>query len=231
MSENSQSTQKQHAREATIARVALPATGFALATLFERVPDAQTTLESAVASADGRALLVIRTETAPWKAVIAALRADPSVSAVEYLTNRSDGWLFWIEWAEQPRQFVQRVLVEDATILSARGWNGDWTFELLLPDRDALTRAYDAINDCECGTELEHIGSYSDSGGEFDLTDEQREALVTAFKAGYYDIPRDLTSADLAAKIDISHQALSERLRRGYGNLVAGIVTDGREHE
>lgn len=231
MSENIQSIQKPRACEATIARVTLPATGFALATLFKRVPDAHTALESAVALSNGCALLVIQTETTPWEKVIAALRADLSVSDVEYLTEHGDGWLFRVEWAAQPRQFVQRALAEDATILSARGRNDEWRFELLLPDRGTLTRAYDAIKDCECGTELEHIGTYSDSSEKFDLTDEQREALVAAFEAGYYDIPRDLTAADLADQLDISHQALSERFRRGYGNLVASIVTNGHEHE
>jgi predicted DNA binding protein len=196
--------------------------------VFERVPDARVDIESTVATPDSHVLLMVRTDTTRRKSVIDALRADASVTAVEYLTDRSDGWMFRVAWGEQPRRFVRRVLAEDATILSARAQNDKWTLELLLPDRDALTRAYAAIEDCECGTELERIGTYGDGGGRFDLTDEQREALVAAFEAGYYDIPRDLTAAELADELDISHQALSERFRRGYATLVAAIAAGAR---
>ena len=43
---------------------------------------------------------------------------------------------------------------------------------------------------------------------------------MTAFEAGYYNIPRDVTSEELAAELDVSHQALSERFRRGHKQLV-----------
>ncbi|HET7323585.1 MAG TPA: helix-turn-helix domain-containing protein [Halococcus sp.] len=216
--------------EATTAQVALPAEGFAFATLFEHVPDVRIDLESAVAIPEDDALVVIRTDE-PREEVVATLQADPSVMEVTYLTDRRDGWLFRVTWGEQPRRFVRRVLTEDATILSARGQHNKWTFELLLTDRDALTRAYEVITDCECGTELERIGTYGGRGERFDLTDEQHEALVTAFEAGYYDIPRGLTAAELATKLDITHQALSERFRRGYDTLIAGIVAGGHRDE
>ncbi|WP_049899633.1 helix-turn-helix domain-containing protein [Halococcus agarilyticus] len=215
--------------DATTARIAVTAAGFALGTLFERAPDARVDLEPAIAAPDDRVLLVIRTDATSQSEVAAALRADPSVTAVEYLADRGDGWVFGVAWDGQPRRFLARVRAEDATILSARGGGGTWTLQLLLPDRDALTRAYEAIVDCECGTELERIGTYGGGRGDrFDLTDEQREALVAAFEAGYYEVPREVTAADLADRLGISHQALSERFRRAYGQIVGGTVVDGR---
>ena len=216
--------------DATTARIAVTAEGFALETLFDRAPGVRVELEPAVAGPDSRVLLVIRSDAAARDDIASALRADSSVTAVEYLADRGDGWVFRVAWGEHPRRFVERVREEDATILSARGRAGGWTLQLLLPDRDALARAYEAIVDCECGTELERIGTYGGSrGGRFDLTDEQREALVAAYEAGYYEVPRAVTAADLADELDISHQALSERFRRAYGQIVGGAVVDGHD--
>ncbi|WP_227378576.1 helix-turn-helix domain-containing protein [Haladaptatus halobius] len=35
-----------------------------------------------------------------------------------------------------------------------------------------------------------------------------------------YSIPRDATANDLAEELGVTHQALSERLRRVHGNLI-----------
>jgi predicted DNA binding protein len=43
---------------------------------------------------------------------------------------------------------------------------------------------------------------------------------LLAYERGFFDIPRRATAADLAAELDVSRQAVSERLRRGYAALV-----------
>lgn len=50
--------------------------------------------------------------------------------------------------------------------------------------------------------------------GQFGLTSKQYEALTTAYERGYYQVPRETDLQKLAEELDISHQALSERLRR-----------------
>ena len=67
--------------DASTARFELPAAGFALVELFERVPDAAVKLEPAVANPDDHALLMIEADA--YRAVDAALRSSPSVAAVE----------------------------------------------------------------------------------------------------------------------------------------------------
>ena len=58
------------------------------------------------------------------------------------------------------------------------------------------------------------------------VTDKQRKALTRAFESGYYDIPRGVTTEELATDLGISHQALSERFRRAHKGLIedAGVV-------
>lgn len=56
------------------------------------------------------------------------------------------------------------------------------------------------------------------------LTALQRETLVAAHRDGYYSTPRTATLADLGDRFDVSPRAVSQRLRRGVGNLVAATL-------
>ncbi|WP_135365198.1 helix-turn-helix domain-containing protein [Halosimplex halophilum] len=52
------------------------------------------------------------------------------------------------------------------------------------------------------------------------LTDAQREAIRTAHRLGYFEIPRTATLDDVAAELGISASSCSERLRRAQTHLV-----------
>ncbi len=45
-------------------------------------------------------------------------------------------------------------------------------------------------------------------------------SLIKAKEMGYYDVPRGISLSELADELGVSHQALSERLRRGHGRLI-----------
>ena len=65
--------------------------------------------------------------------------------------------------------------------------------------------------------------------GKFGLTDEQRTPLEMAFKFGYYNVPWDVGLMASSKELNISHQAASERLRRGHRNLVQNTIIIGTE--
>jgi predicted DNA binding protein len=69
------------------------------------------------------------------------------------------------------------------------------------------------------------------SGSRVGLTDCQQMALQVAAERGYYTVPRETTADELAEEFGISHQALSERLRRAHGNLVHQILGTRNEGE
>ncbi|MFB9809579.1 helix-turn-helix domain-containing protein [Haladaptatus pallidirubidus] len=70
-----------------------------------------------------------------------------------------------------------------------------------------------------------NIQEFSDRGGtRFGLTESQRTALQLAAERGYYTVPREVTADDLSEEFGISHQALSERLRRAHGNLIQHVL-------
>ncbi|MFC7142999.1 helix-turn-helix domain-containing protein [Halosimplex aquaticum] len=60
--------------------------------------------------------------------------------------------------------------------------------------------------------------------GGFHLTDEQFTTVKAALDRGYYKVPREATLEELANELDVSHQALSERLRRGHRTLIENVI-------
>jgi predicted DNA binding protein len=218
--------------DASTARFMLPADGFALAGLFEGVPDARVECESTFATPNDHVLLSIQTDENKHT-VDAALQSDSSVGAVECFGERADGWTYRVRWGDHPRQLIQQLVATDVTLLSVVGQGGHWKFRLLAPDRDGISRAHDIMNELDCESDCLSISTFGGStdSRRSELTEGQQEALEESFEAGYYNIPRDVTADEVADDIGISHQALSERLRRAYRHLVeAEFITDNQKH-
>jgi len=57
------------------------------------------------------------------------------------------------------------------------------------------------------------------------LTNRQKEVLKTAYKAGFYKIPRKISLSVLSKQFSISPSALSELLRRIHGRLAAFYIS------
>ncbi len=75
------------------------------------------------------------------------------------------------------------------------------------------------------------LGSLSEFGeGSSSLTPRQREVVETALDAGYFEWPREVTSEELAARLDISRPTFLEHLRKAEGTLLSQMLreSDGR---
>ncbi|NLB76916.1 MAG: helix-turn-helix domain-containing protein [Crenarchaeota archaeon] len=59
------------------------------------------------------------------------------------------------------------------------------------------------------------------------LTEKQQEVLLTAYKLGYYDIPRKITSDELANKLKLVNSTVVEHLRKGEQRILKQII-DGK---
>ncbi len=61
------------------------------------------------------------------------------------------------------------------------------------------------------------------------LTDKQREAIVAAYKYGYYDIPTRITSERLSGKLNISKPTLLEHLRKAERRILTEALAGSPE--
>ena len=76
--------------------------------------------------------------------------------------------------------------------------------------------------------EIEQLGSYDPASGRpvAALTERQREVLTTAVDAGYYEVPREVTYADVAGELGCSAGAVGQHLRRIESQIVPMIAVD-----
>lgn len=147
------------------------------------------------------------------------VREDPGVRTFAPLDRLEGHVLYRIEW-EDPGGLVEAIETHGAAVLEAEGDPERWYFRLRFADRDDVGAFYDACTDR--GVELDVRGVYepTEEGDRDDLTPEQREAITMALRRGYFATPRETTLSDLAADLDISQQALSDRVRRATEKVV-----------
>jgi hypothetical protein len=138
-----------------------------------------------------------------------------------------------LEWAGEARLIGYMVIEHDATVQRATAANDQWNFRVLFPDRSGISATNDFANDHGLSLTLERLHGVDEYHRvQFGLTDTQHETLVESYERGYYEIPKEIDAAALADALDISHQALSERLRRATGNLIENaLVVDEDESQ
>ncbi|WP_254768707.1 helix-turn-helix domain-containing protein [Salinilacihabitans rarus] len=215
----------------TVAEIAVPAEEFALAETFEAIPDLEVQVKSVVAEGPLQTMPLVWIAGCDVERLEGRLEDDPTVEEfTRLLENPGEGeWLYRLQYGPAVTDRCGVVFDHDGTVLDAQGSARRWTLRLLFPDRKLLSSAVD---------ELEGRGMHIDvkrmveAGREADdleataaLTDAQEEAITEAYRRGYYDVPRRISLEELAAELDISHQALSERLRRA-NKVLAGEQLD-----
>ncbi|TKX52549.1 helix-turn-helix domain-containing protein, partial [Halorubrum sp. SS7] len=118
------------------------------------------------------------------------------------------------------------ILDLDAVVLGATGTADAWEFELRFPTHEALSafQDYYVDEDIEVSVARIYNPTKPDAGPWYGLTSPQRETLAAAVDAGYYSLPREISTQELADSFDISDQAVTERLRRGIATLVRNTL-------
>jgi predicted DNA binding protein len=218
----------------TIAEMSVPAKEFALHSTLEALPDTEFEIQSIVARDSDRVVpfLWATSDHADQATVTEALADDMSVENILELAAFDDEWFYQMSWVEDIR-IVLHVLVEhEATILNADGRNDEWHFRILFPRRESLSATYDYCQDENLSVKLGSVYALdNENRDEYGLTEPQHETLITAVEQGYFDIPQQVTMDDLAEQLDVSHQALSERLHRGHKTLIQNALIVGRMGE
>ncbi|WP_276223616.1 helix-turn-helix domain-containing protein [Haloarcula halophila] len=57
-----------------------------------------------------------------------------------------------------------------------------------------------------------------------DLSERQQEAILMAWQAGYYEIPRETTTEELAGRMDIDRRTFEEHLRLAENKFIGALV-------
>lgn len=216
----------------TIAEFSIPAKDFALEETLDRVPDAEFEIERVAAHSEGRLTPFVWVYADDFDAFEAALADDPTVEDADCLSAFDDERFYRMDWVDSIHLLVHALLDAESTILSASGTDECWRLRILFPDREALSSTHDHCRSADIDFDIESIYELEgDRRGQFGLTQDQYDTLLAGIERGYYDVPREATLGEFAAALDISHQALSERLRRGHKNLIESTLVAGRAED
>lgn len=116
-----------------------------------------------------------------------------------------------LQYADGER--VCRVLALDAGGLS------DLYRGLLEDGHDVTVQSKRSVNSVTGAAPL-----LDPSGVVPDFTARQREVLLVAIEDGYYELPREVTTADIAACVGIERRTAEDHLRRAERKLVEALA-------
>jgi len=159
-----------------------------------------------------------------------ALDRDGTVAEYESVDWTDGTGIYYIEHTPETKLISSAVTDANGFLLNTETKDTGWLVRILLPDKQALNRVWEYAGEHDISFDIRDIYLNQDASGDssYGLTDEQRAALTTAYRHGYFNEPRDTSLSEIAAEMDLSSTAMSGRLRRGMQNLVAAtLVTHG----
>ena len=209
-----------------IAEVTAPAEQFGFAETFHHVPTVEFRVVRLVAYRSGCAMPFLWADCEETGRLLAALERDTSVEGIDVLDAFEEECLLEVDWGDPVRAFAESINEMGATVFDVSGRDGGWHFQVFFPDRNPISPTREFCENCDIEVSVRRIDQLSESPvyGQFGLTDRQFETIVSAYEGGYYDIPREMNQAELAEHFDVSHQAVSERLRRAHGTIIRNVL-------
>lgn len=157
------------------------------------------------------------------------------VKDVEILTRVGDSVLYYVEWYEDKETFLNGVSDTQGSIMEAHG-SGTWSFTVRFRDHADLTNFHRFYQEGDFPVHIDRVYAPDDATKTeygFGLTPEQRETLILAVEKGYFSVSRRTKLEEIAAELDITRQAASERVRRAAETVLRksliGLVAEPPE--
>lgn len=173
-----------------------------------------------------RNVYFFRIEASSFDDVESALAADHTVESFSTALEMGEQRTYRIEYSDEAKLITPAVTDRGGLTLETRSHRNGWSLRLQLEGHNSLYELdeyatgegirFDVI-------ELKQRGEV-DGSTDSDLTASQIAALVTAYRHGYYDDPRDVSVGKLATMLGISNTAVSGRLRRGSARLIEEML-------
>lgn len=206
-----------------IVDLTVPADEFALPETAERIEDGTFRALRLVAHESDQAMPFLWVDHVDVDRLCRTMRDDPSVEELTVLATFDGQCLLQVSWGHRVREFVAGLQRTGAMILGASSDGAVWHLRIYVPEEDHVLVVHDHCDSLRMDVdfEVETDLTGTTGSGYFGLTECQYETLVTAYELGYYEVPRAISQAELAELFGVTHQALSERLRRAHGTLAA----------
>ncbi|WP_224447613.1 helix-turn-helix domain-containing protein [Haloprofundus salilacus] len=200
-----------------------------LETALANAPTVTVELDQQYTRQSGTVLLQIRATGDDLDRFDAALDDDPTVADATVL-DESDDWRQYRltlspEGSDASTYYIRTEL--DAVMLAAEADADGWLLRMQFPDRASVSAYRQRCVDTGLSFRLHRLYHESNAGGtQYGLTDAQYDVLTRAVDAGYFEVPRRCSLAEIGDELGISGQAASERLRRGLQTLLRRTLSE-----
>ena len=136
------------------------------------------------------------------------------LAAKGHVKGKSSVWL-----ESEGCEVCNTILAHDAFLVSGKSMQDSIiTYSFMVPTFQAYKGIIDDLEKSGHKVDVRKIGKFEQQIGV--LTENQERIFWLALKSGFFDYPRQVGMAELAAKVGISPATLSEIMRRGTRRLL-----------
>lgn len=148
------------------------------------------------------------------------------VTQLEVVTQIGDQTLYQVEWTGEYADLINAITDSGGVILEASGATR-WRFRLRFSDHEQVAYFYNFCMEHQLSIHVDRVVTLTEESLRarvFDLSSEQREAIVLAVQRGYFATPRKTDLTELSAELGISQQAISSRIRRANQKILQNVL-------
>jgi DNA-directed RNA polymerase specialized sigma24 family protein len=185
------------------------------------IPDLTVELESMEQPHTGPLVLFIRATAPSFDGLDAALDDSPFVEDSFLISEVGSIRLYQLILTIRRPPFLDEIVVRKRFPESVTIRDDGLYIKQQFANRDEFATWRESHHDAGISVHLDRL--YESTTTDTDLiglTDKQREALLTAYEAGYFAVPQQASLDEVAADLDISLSALAERLHRAQAHLI-----------
>ncbi|SIR82195.1 helix-turn-helix domain-containing protein [Natronorubrum thiooxidans] len=186
--------------------------------------------EQPVPGTNSRLIIWARGTETDLKRFFRELPDDPTITSFELLSTLPERRLFRVTLSLEGERGLTYVdaIEHGITFLDIEASGDEMRYRAQIPNRRALVDYREQCQERGLSFDLRRLyRSDADPAGRYGLTARQQDALCRALEAGYFDVPRETSTEELADEFDISSQAFSALLRRGHDALLRNTIAEG----
>jgi predicted DNA binding protein len=180
-------------------------------------------LETAVACNDAHLVLHFWATGDDFEAFERGFDDEEAITESDRLSDEGSGPVLYRVRLTDPKVTTFPTWIQlGAVLLEASVTQAGWAMTMWFPELEALREYQDYCRSEGMAFFLENITKeqppqlHRDTG----ITDRQREVLKFAFQNGFFKIPREISTKEIAEQFDITKQSTSELIRRGLDNYL-----------
>jgi predicted DNA binding protein len=143
-----------------------------------------------------------------------ARKVPVEFAAKGHVEGKSSVWL-----ESEGCEVCNTILAHDAFLVSGKSMEDSIiTYSFMVPTFEAYKGIIGDLEKASYKVNVRKVGKFEQQIGV--LTENQERIFWLALKSGFFDYPRQVGMAELAAKLGISSATLSEIMRRGTRRLL-----------